>query len=285
MEKITLAHIISPKNFNDPKNGNSILQPIAFESLRVAKQNASGLEVQLFSTQYAEDRDYVPDFFTKTEDLSRSIRDIKRFWPDKKLPLMADILQKLYENSDAEYVIYTNSNISVQPDFYQTVAGIISQGYDGFAINKRMIADKYSDPSQLPQMYLEKGEWHAGFDCFVFRREALPNYYLGTTCLGVPYFDWLLLLNIWRHARKFHLYKELTATFQIGSDAKKLWKQPWALPYQNHNLRHLKKFLRGLSKEQKKRSLLIADWEPLFADTYLNKLAGRVGIFLRSFST
>ena len=43
----------------------------------------------------------------------------------RKLPLLADIIERLYENSDAEWLIYTNVDIAVQPHFYESVASII----------------------------------------------------------------------------------------------------------------------------------------------------------------
>jgi hypothetical protein len=49
-------------------------QPITFETMRIARQFASGqVEVSLFTAQFVEDRSIVPEGFEATADLDRSI--------------------------------------------------------------------------------------------------------------------------------------------------------------------------------------------------------------------
>jgi hypothetical protein len=92
--------------------------------------------------------------------------------------LIKDILQRLYESSTAEYFIYTNTDIIVLPQFYETAAKIIEQGYDAFIINRRRIPKIYNSVNDLPFIYSDIGKSHPGFDCFVFKRELFLNLFL-----------------------------------------------------------------------------------------------------------
>ncbi len=82
--------------------------------------------------------------------------DCGRFAVPRKLPLIKDILGRLYDASDAEYFIYTNVNIGLMPNFYVAVNAIIESGYDAFVINRRTISLRCRESGievpPLPQM-------------------------------------------------------------------------------------------------------------------------------------
>ena len=220
---IRLAHIVNPV-IVPPTSDLYVAQPITFESMRRAKQYAEGVvDVRLFTTQYEEDRSLFPDGFEATPDLDRSVQDVCSFAHQRKLPLLADILDRLHQASEgADYLIYTNTDIALMPHFYQTVAAILEDGYDAFVINRRTIPTDYKSPEQLPLMYAQAGEAHRGHDCFVFSRETYPDYVLGNVCLGAPGVGHALLLNLACHAKRFTEFKDLHLTFHIGND--KVWK-------------------------------------------------------------
>src|ERR1700754_5294921 len=118
---IKIAHIINPAKVNETSDLH-FAQPITFETMRIAKEFAQDkAEVQLFSAQYAEDRPIIPAYFQQLPDLSRSVLDIRSFQRSKKYPLIKDILQQLYDATDASHLIYTNSDIAVTPQFYLAV--------------------------------------------------------------------------------------------------------------------------------------------------------------------
>ena len=98
--------------------------------------------------------------------------------------MIRDILDRLYAASDADYFIYTNVDIALMPHFYTAVTQLIETGVDAMVINRRTIAKSPSDPAHLPLMWAQVGEKHPGYDCFVFRRDAYPNFDLGTACIG-----------------------------------------------------------------------------------------------------
>ena len=102
------------------------------------------------------------------------------------------------------------------PSFYLVVSGMIDEGIDAFVINRRTITDRYTEPSDIPLMYAQAGEPHPGHDCFVYRRDAYPNYLLGRVCVGAPWVGRVLLLNLIAFADRFEEFKDLHATFHIG---------------------------------------------------------------------
>ena len=148
--------------------------------MKTAQQQAQGkVDITIYTAQYPEDHAIIPEGFIKTPDLDRSILDISQFQVPRKLPIIKDILDRLYQVAvDADYLIYTNADIALQPHFYTEVAKLIEQGYDAFIINRRTIPDHYKDISEIPQMYAEKGEPHPGQDCFVFKRSLYEKFYL-----------------------------------------------------------------------------------------------------------
>lgn len=210
---ISLAHIINPVK---AKEGSElfIAQPIVFEAIRKAKDFAKSVDVQLLSAQFEEDHEIIPDFFEKTADLENNIQ-INGF---KKLPLIKDILAKLHESSNADYFIYTNTDIIVLPQFYETVTKIAEQGYDAFIINRRRIPKVYKSVNDLPFIYSDLGKSHPGFDCFVFKRELFPKFSLGEICVGIPFVEATLMHNLFAHAEKCKLFDDLHLTTHIGMD-------------------------------------------------------------------
>ncbi len=208
---LSIAHIINPLK---AKEGSElfIAQPIVFEAMRKAKVFAVGVDVKLFSSQYAEDAEIVPYHFQKTTNLENAIEINGK----KKLPLIKDILTRLYENSNAEYLIYTNTDIIILPQFYEAVAKIIEQGYDAFIINRRRIPKIYNSVNDLPFIYSDIGKSHPGFDCFVFKRELFPKFILGEICVGIPFVEATLMHNLFAHAEKCKLFDDLHLTSHIG---------------------------------------------------------------------
>ena len=133
-----------------------------------------------------------------------------------------DILENLYQSTDADYLIYTNVDIAVQPFFYLTVNELASTGLDAFIITRRTIPKKYTSPGQLPLMYAEIGTDHPGFDCFVFRRDLFNSFHLGNTYIGADWIGKIFLMNLAYSAEAFLILKDLHLTFHIGDD--RSWK-------------------------------------------------------------
>ncbi len=237
---IKISHIINPV-LADESSDLFEAQPVTFKTMSAAREFAKNLVgVTLYSAQYPEDRAIVPEGFKLTPDLERSVSDIGTFVKDRKLPLIKDILDRLYESTDAEYLIYTNADIALQPCFYITVKNIIESGFDAFTINRRTISKEHST-DQLESMYAEVGHPHPGHDCFVFKRSLYPKFNLGKACIGANWIGRVLISNLICHSEHFDIFKDLHLRFHLGDDRR--WKVPDYADYDKHNENELHKIL------------------------------------------
>ena len=243
-----IAHIVNPVAVT-PASDLYVAQPITFASMLAAQTYAKGqVDVRLLTTQYPEDRKMVPKGFKKTRNLKRSVLDLGAFEKKRKLPLLADILQRLYSASrGAEYCIYTNVDIGLQPQFYVRVNALIDQGFDAFSITRRTVSDEYTNVEDLEKIYAMQGESHPGQDCFVFSRKAMKRYQLNAACVGARYIGKALLLNSWCFAKKFGFFKDEHLTFHIGND--RGWSQSTYDDYWLHNAREASRIVRRLKND------------------------------------
>ncbi len=213
-----IAHIINPFHASHSSDLYTA-QPITFASMLRAKDEAKDVvEVELLTAQFEEDRSMVPEGFTATRDLDRSVLDMGDFQKKMKLPILADILQRMYDESDAEYLIYTNVDIGLYPDFYRSVNRFINEGLDAFMINRRRLEEKYFKVEDLPAIYQDHGKKHPGFDCFVFHRDLFPKLNLEAICIGVPFIEITFSQNLYALAKNFRLYENEILTFHIGME-------------------------------------------------------------------
>lgn len=243
---IHLAHLINPVNCS-PKSDLFLAQPVTFETLRRAREGATRASVRLLTTQYPEDRAIIPPAFEVTSDLERSVLDLGSFPKPRKLPIFGDLIRKLYEASDGcDYLVYSNVDIAVQRDFYDRVAELAAGGLDAFTVTRRTIRS-YTSLEQLEEMYADPGRPHPGHDCFVFRRDLFPKFYLTDACVGATWFDKSLLWNLAAHAERFRAFTELHLTFHIGDDQR--WKSPDSRPFSLHNKAEITKVLARLEAQ------------------------------------
>ncbi|CAN5261521.1 hypothetical protein BH09BAC1_BH09BAC1_11270 [soil metagenome] len=211
------AHIVNPvKAVVDTELYR--VQPIVFRSMEVAQAQATDLRIELLAVCYPEDVAIVPSYLNLLPPLTRSILDVKLQENTKKLPYIKEILDALYKNSQAEYLIYTNADIILQPYFYQAVASYIQDGHDALIINRRRISPIYDTPSQLPQIWAEVGSPHPGFDCFVFHRTLYPKFVLGDILIGTPFIEATLAHNIFAHSQNYLLLNNHHLTAHLGME-------------------------------------------------------------------
>lgn len=244
----TLAHVINPV-LVDRSSDLFVAQPVTFETMRIARDFSAGqVSVELFSAQYPEDHPTVPHGFQITPDLEKSVLDYAKFERHRKLPLLKDILDRLYEAASAEFLVYTNVDIALLPHFYLTVAQFIGAGHDAFAINRRTIARTYTRVEQIPLMYADLGQPHRGWDCFVFRRDVYPSFILGSVCVGAPHVGLALVANLVAHAGAFKEFKDQHLTFHLGDDRR--WHSGAYADYAEHNTGETLRILAELERQQ-----------------------------------
>lgn len=214
------AHIINL--FSTDSAEYDLAQRVTIASMLTAKSfSTQDVDVTLLSAQTSEDRYLVPNGFDPTRHLERSVLDVGRFRIKRPFPLLGDILDRAFEATDAEFLIYTNADIGVMPHFYVAIQQLIESGADAFGVTRRTIPNHFDDPKQLPQMYSAVGKKHPGLDCFVFRRDAYPKYELGHVCLGILKVAATLQLNMISHAKELGggrdgVFHHLHLTFHIG---------------------------------------------------------------------
>jgi hypothetical protein len=207
------------------------------------------IKVSTFATFYPEDEEIIPKWMIKTDTLEMSVLDLQDFGIPRKLPLFREILQKLYDTSNADYFIHTNVDICLMPHFYLFVKDMIEKGHDSFAINKRIIPEELKDES-LSMMYSNLGIPHAGIDCFVFRRELFPLFSLGNNCVGVPWGECNIIANMIAYSKNFTLFTEQHVTFGIGD--RRDWLPPKFNDYRVFCTNEFARILKKLFKRNKK---------------------------------
>jgi len=225
-----IAHIIHPVVVSKESDLYQA-QPITFQSMQNARQYAEGkVNIELYASKYSDEETIIPsDYdFQYTRDLDRHIALVKKFRTKRKLAILKDILERLYEATDADYLIYTNADIALVPHFYISIQYLIDQGYDAFAISRRTVPDTITDINLL---YTFAGRLHEGADCFVFKRELYPLMPLNNICIGTAWIDDALLAILTCHARNFAWFRDMHLTFHLGNN--EIWRN--YQDYENHN--------------------------------------------------
>ena len=213
-----LAHIINPVKVNE-SHDLYIAQPITFASIFAAHKNIGNQHnPELFALIFPEDEEIVPTQFKVCQLPDLSIRNIVNDAGVPKFPLLKNILLTAYHATDAEYIIYTNADIAVQPCFYEFIYKKIDDGLDGFIINRRRIPAGNFTPDHLEKLYRIKGKPHPGFDCFIFKRELIPLMELGNICIGIPFVEATLAHNLFALCKNFQLFDKEFLTFHLGME-------------------------------------------------------------------
>ncbi len=215
---IRVAHIINPVKVNE-KSDLHVAQPVTFETMLRSKRNSPfSDQIELYTTQFEEDKEIIPDGFRVLSNLERSVLDVNPKLKKRKLPLIADILAKVKETGNPDYVIFTNMDIALMPYFYDAVLLYLEKGHDALVINRRRISDRYKTIGELPLMYSDMGKSHPGFDCFVMKTELLDRFILGNICVGISFLEATLVHNIFSFAQNPLYIPDAHLTFHIGMD-------------------------------------------------------------------
>ena len=257
------SHIVNLVDF-PTKSDLYTAQQVTIETMRIARGfSADTVDVTLLSAQYPEDRKVVPEYFIATRDLDQSVLDVADFNVRRKLPLVKDILDRAYETAP-DYIIFTNVDIGLLPNFYTSVSNLIDSGFDSFIINRRTISKVHTRVEDIPRMYTEVGQPHMGYDCFVFKRDAYKNFILGLTCVGAAHIGKAVLVNQLLNSNKFNVFRDLHVTFHIGND--KTWTSKPLKDYEEHNRREFRNIVSGLNAKQRaliRKSLSNHRWRGL----------------------
>lgn len=234
MKKNKIAHVINVTEIDDSKKPAylHIAQPITLKSMVVARRAAEKVAaVDLFVIKHKNERLEVPREFKWLKDIENYawefIDPLSEVLPHKPLPRLVDIINGLFEASDAEYFIYSNLDIGLYPNFYVFVNDQINKNLNAFCINRRTLPKDFNgiviDETNFELCYLMNGDLHPGIDCFVFKREIVPLLMLNHVFIGFPPVGAVLKTQIEKNSRDFEWLKYERVTFHLGSD--RVWKQ------------------------------------------------------------
>lgn len=240
-----IAHVINP--FKCAEDNPSYLyyaQPITFKSMHTSQLNAKELDidVKLYTINYPEDDEIVPDYFIKLPHLKRSTQsEYPEISKNKKLPFVQDILDEVYINSDADYIVFTNSDICVHKYFYREIFKIITEkNPDFFIINRRDNIPKFKDGKRLTEddldyIYTQKGNQHPGFDCFIMKSELVKKVNMKNMFTGYPPWGYTLRDRLVRNSKVGMVFTDKFLTFHLGCD--KVWEKGKSALW-NQNIRN-----------------------------------------------
>jgi hypothetical protein len=226
-----ILHIINPVKVSE-QSDLFFAQPITFESLKNAKNFSKfSNSITLVTTQFEEDKSIIPSEFLQLSNFERSVLDIQPNFRGKKLPLIQDILAKTKEVEASDYIVYTNMDIGVLPQFYDILQGYISHGNDAVVINRRRVSSKFKKVDDLPLIYSQLGDSHPGFDCFMFKKELLDKFVFDEICIGIPFLEVSFIHNLFSFASKPLYVPDIHLTFHLGMEV----LPPINKDFYNHN--------------------------------------------------
>ncbi len=242
-----IAHLVHPVAV-PPESDLREAQPITFETMRRAQQFAQGVaDVRLLAIQYADEpRIPLPDAFVRLPDLTRSVADVAAFRERRRLALIRDLLDALHAAGHADFLVYTNVDIALQPPFYAALDALIARGRRAFVINRRTIPKRGARIEDIPRMCAEIGDKHPGWDCFVFPRESYPSFLLGDACIGTDWIGRILVSNLACFVPDFAVFGDLHLTFHLGDD--RPWTSDRFADYADHNRRECERILGDLAR-------------------------------------
>lgn len=245
---VRIGHIVNPVDA-PPSSDLHRAQPITFESLRIARSHARpSVDVRLLAVRSPGDRSPLPDHLEPLPPLDRSVQDVAEFDTDRRLPLLADVLERLVAASDgADLLVYSNVDIAVLPTFYVTLARLFERGVDACVINRRTLEDRFAGVEDLPLMFAAVGAPHPGRDCFAFRPSVAAVADVGHVAIGADWVGRVLTWNLAAHAERFEWLRDVHLTFHLGDDRR--WEEPRFDEYAEFNRRQAARVLRELESK------------------------------------
>ena len=223
-----IAHLINP--FRCLRDNPSYLyyaQPITFKSMYEAKLEAKnhGIDVNLYAVNFPEDDEIIPSYFIKLPYLKKStLSEFPKISGKKKLPIIQEIFDSALENTDADFLIFTNSDIGLQKIFYREIYDCITKdNLKSFIVNRRdnlpkFIGDNRLTENNLIEIYKQKGIKHPGKDCFIFSRKILESINMNLMFTGYPPWGNTLSYCLQKIDKDFQLFENKYLTFHLGSD-------------------------------------------------------------------
>jgi FkbM family methyltransferase len=266
-----LIHLV---NLYSGPSGSRAVQEAVTASMREA-QSADQNPVSLVNVQAESDPDLTPEGFLRARNIDRTVLDLGTFQRQRPLPLLFDVVERGAELAGPDdFIVYTNSDICLQPYFYRCIRDLIELGFDAITVNRRTLDDRQKFPEGSSLVRAETGLNHRGFDCFVFPKSAFDAYVRNHACLGIGGVARGLLYNMVARAEAMVMLQNVTLTYHFGNERR--WASPALADYTAFNLREYVHVLHELARGKKARHRLqafcSAHQEPKPARLHIEKL-------------
>jgi hypothetical protein len=236
------SHIINP--VSEKENPELFAaQKITFQSIAESRKRLKGnISVELIAVSFPEANSVSEKIADKTIPLLRSVADIKKFNRERKLPIIHDLLSEGIKNASHDYIVFTNIDIALMPDFYNVVNWYCEKGHDAVVINRRRIPNKLKN-APLEVMQAHAGYMHTGYDCFIFKKSLFEKFVPTNICIGIPPAGNDIFYNLFTFAENPLLLTERHLTFHLGMELVKIWGSS---EYYHFNYSEFSKLLKKL---------------------------------------
>ena len=258
---VRFIHILNPYKGWDVEREQAV-QALTFETIRMAaKLAAPAVEVDCVCVTCAGEGDLVPADFIAAKPLTRTVLDVAKFDKPRPLPLVFDIFDHGIAAAPPEvpgyedYIVFTNTDIHLQPHFYLAMLEFVRSGYDVIDVHRRTILDCAPSARELPFMFDDYGTTHGGTDCLVFPRRMYPFFVKNKACIGRSWVMRGMVFNCAMHARRYLVLTSARLTFHIGND--RAWANPEFADYTSFNAEEAKRVVRAIAADKKGAEKLI----------------------------
>jgi hypothetical protein len=267
--QVRFTHIVNPylgQNAGDDRT----VQELTFETMRMAARVAApSVTVRCVGVAQAHEVELVPPDFIAAEPLTRTVTDFATFAHPRAMPLVFDILdhgiavpeEPLEIPGCEDFIIFTNTDISLQPHFYLAVAGFVKAGYDVVDIHRRLLPDYKASVRDLPFMLSENGLRHGGCDCLVFPRHMYKSFLRNNACIGRSKVMRAMIFNCALHAKRYLVVMNGHLTFHLGND--RAWADPKFNDYSIFNTEEGIRVLLDMAKEESVAERLLSSLRAL----------------------
>jgi hypothetical protein len=245
-----IAHVV---NFYRATGIGQRTQLLTARSMIQAAASAS--DVKLVAVVDKEEKDAIPQSFEAASLLQRTIVDLRKFASQRPFPLLFDILNSGAAAAESgSYLVFTNCDICLLPNFYTVVRSLLARDVDCLIINRRSVAPLESFGAAPELAALEVGFAHPGLDCFIFPAAWVRDFVPNLACVGIGYVMRSLLFNLVGKARRMLILRDAHLTYHYGDD--RPWNTPEFEEYTRHNVSEAKAVVKALSANPIKRTAL-----------------------------
>lgn len=239
-------HVVNLFSKESDENHELIMQKTVSSMLEA--KDASQDEVHHISVHLEEDESLAPKSFLKAPHLNRTVLDCGDFKIKRPLPLVFDIVERGAVNCLPEdFIIFTNTDICLQKNFYNAVSEFINMGFDCITINRRTVGEIEAYGGFASLASADPGKNHPGFDCFVIKCGTYRKFIRNDACVGVAACMRGLLYNMVAFADKMLMLKNISLTYHFGDDM--VWNSDEFSDYALFNENQYKKTLIDLCNQ------------------------------------